>query len=157
MARAADAAPETVVVDASAVIALVTSRSAAASALAERLADTSLHAPHLLPTEVDSGVRGLVLGARLTPEQGGAARRDAHGLPIELWPWAVLTDKAWELRANLSSYDAGYVALAEHLRASSSRATPASRRPRASAVPSRSSADPVDGSARVTPIRRVVA
>jgi len=115
MPSGADEGGELVVIDASVVIALVTSRAAAASALAARLAPTTMHAPHLLASEVDSGLRGLVLGRRLTPEQGDAARRVAHGMPIELWPWPVLTDRAWELRANLSSYDAGYVALAEHL------------------------------------------
>lgn len=38
-----------------------------------------------------------------------------RGLPINLWPWALLTDRAWELRENLSTYDAGCVALAERL------------------------------------------
>lgn len=115
MPRAAETPPEVVVVDASVVIAITTSRTAAASALAERLAGTAMHAPHLLPSEIDSGIRGLVLGHRLTPEQGDAARAAAHGLPIDLWPWSLLTDRAWALRENLSSYDAGYVALAEHL------------------------------------------
>ncbi|WP_245570400.1 type II toxin-antitoxin system VapC family toxin [Microbacterium luticocti] len=115
MPRVDDLSVEPVVVDASVVIALGTSRSDAASALADRLAATDLHAPHILPTEVDSGVRGLVLGHRLTPAQGTAAREVAQALPVELWPWSLLSDRAWELRDNLSSYDAGYVALAEHL------------------------------------------
>ncbi len=68
-----------------------------------------------MPVEVDSALRGMVLGRRLTPIQGEAARRVAHDLPIELWPWQVLTARAWELRENLSTYDAGYVALAERL------------------------------------------
>ncbi|GAA3754696.1 type II toxin-antitoxin system ribonuclease VapC1 [Microbacterium kribbense] len=110
-----EAIPEPVVVDASVVIALVTSRSDAASALAERLSASTLHAPALLPAEVDSGVRGLVLGHHLSAAQGAAARSAAHALPVDLWPWSLLTDRAWELRENLSSHDAGYVALAEHL------------------------------------------
>ncbi|MEQ6896000.1 type II toxin-antitoxin system VapC family toxin [Microbacterium sp. KR10-403] len=108
-------ADEVVVVDASVVIALVASRSDAAARLAARLESASLHAPVLLPVEVDSGIRGLVLGRRLSAEQGTAARAAAHALPIDLWPWELLTDRAWELRENLSSYDAGYVALAERL------------------------------------------
>ena len=38
-------------------------------------------------------------------------------LPIQLWPLQVLADRTWQLGHNLSSYDAAYVALAEHLHA----------------------------------------
>ena len=41
----------------------------------------------------------------------------AHGdlldLPIELWPYEPLAQRAWELRGNASVDDASYVALAE--------------------------------------------
>ncbi|QAY59517.1 PIN domain-containing protein [Microbacterium protaetiae] len=110
----ADAA-ELVVVDASAIVAVTASRSAVASALTDRLSATKMFAPHLLPTEVDSALRGLALRRRLTPEQADAARRATQALLIELWPWALLSDRAWQLRENLSTYDAGYVALAEYL------------------------------------------
>jgi predicted nucleic acid-binding protein len=106
---------DVVVIDASVVVAIVASRSAAASALADRLRASSLHAPDVLAAEVDSALRGLVLGRRLTAAQGDAARAAARALPVELWSWELLTDRAWELRSNLSSYDAGYVALAERL------------------------------------------
>jgi len=106
-----------VVVDASVVVALATSTSDAASSLAARLSSSILHAPHLLPTEVDSAIRGLVLSGKLTQQQGASARAAAHALPIDLWPWSLLSERAWQLRANLSTYDAGYAALAEHLEA----------------------------------------
>jgi predicted nucleic acid-binding protein len=35
-------------------------------------------------------------------------------LAIEQWPAEILAPRVWELRGNLSSYDAGYVALAEY-------------------------------------------
>ena len=104
-----------VVVDASTIVALVASGGSAADRIAAHLQDASLHAPHILPAEVDSALRRLVSGGKLTPAQGKVARSVAHGLPIELWPWSMLTDRAWELRENLSTYDAGYVALAERL------------------------------------------
>ncbi len=112
---ASQARLEPVVIDASVVVAIVTTPSDAASALARRLRSTVLYAPHILPTEVDSALRGMVLGGVLTAAQGEASRRQAQGLPIDLWPWALLGDRAWALRANMSTYDAGYVALAEHL------------------------------------------
>lgn len=104
-----------VVLDASAVVALCASSSSAADAIARRIAAAVWHAPAVLPVEVDSALRGMVLGKRLTQAQGDAARRVVHDLPIELWPWRALTERAWELRENLSTYDAGYVALAERL------------------------------------------
>lgn len=103
------------VVDASVVVALVASRAAGTAAIAARIGDAHLHAPAILPVEVDSALRGLERGGRLTSEQASVARSHAAGLPIELWPWQVLADRAWELRANVTTYDAGYVALAEHL------------------------------------------
>jgi predicted nucleic acid-binding protein len=117
MTRVADSAPALLVLDASAVVALGASAAPAGDALLSRVDGARLHAPDVLAVEVDSVLRGLVLGGRLTERQGDAARRTARSLPIELWPWAELSDRAWELRANLSSYDAGYVALAELLEA----------------------------------------
>ncbi len=110
-------APEIVVIDASAVVALVGTPAEVADRLADRLRGTLLHAPHLLPTDVDSALRGLVLGGRLTEAQAQSARAVAQQLPIDLWPWALVAQRAWELRTNLSTYDAGYAALAERLRA----------------------------------------
>jgi len=104
-----------VVVDASVVVALVASSAQGVSELARRLARAELYAPSILPAEVDSALRGLELGGKLTPTQARIARRHAHRLPIELWPWEVLGERAWEMRHNLTTYDAGYVALAERI------------------------------------------
>lgn len=103
------------VVDASVVVALCASEPIAGDAVAARLLGMHMHAPIHLPVEVDSAIRGLVLGGRITTAEASAARAVAEELPIDLWPWHVVGDRAWELRANLSTYDAGYVALAEYL------------------------------------------
>lgn len=109
------AAPDLVVLDASAVVAVVASGGAVGERVAARVAEAALHAPMHLPVEVDSALRGLVLAGRLTESQGASAFDAARELPIELWPWELLGERAWELRADLSTYDAGYVALAERL------------------------------------------
>ncbi|PZU44783.1 MAG: VapC toxin family PIN domain ribonuclease [Microbacterium sp.] len=114
MPNAADR-PELLVVDASIVVALVASRASDTERLAARVGAAALHAPTHLAVEVDSALRGLERGGRLTPAQAEAARRHAAALPIELWPWMLVADRAWELRERLSTYDAGYVALAERL------------------------------------------
>lgn len=103
------------VVDASVIVAIVASSATATAGVAARIGDSSLHAPAILPAEVDSALRGLERGRRLSSIQASAARVQAHGLPIELWPWELLADRAWQLRENLTTYDAGYVALAERL------------------------------------------
>ena len=57
--------------------------------------------------------------ARTYPPVGPAdlmadlAHAELVELPVELWPWQATATRAWELGANLSSYDAAYVALAE--------------------------------------------
>lgn len=108
-------APDLVVVDASIVVALVASSASQTVELARRLGSSILHAPIHLPVEVDSALRRLARGGRLSEAQADAARRHASELPIDLWPWSLLADRAWELRHNLSTSDAGYVALAERI------------------------------------------
>jgi len=46
-------------------------------------------------------------------DQAAQAHADLLDLAIEHWPYEVLGPRAWELRQNLSVYDATYVALAE--------------------------------------------
>ena len=81
----------------------------------ERLSEEELHAPHLLDSEVTSALRGLVLANRL---EAGAAEGALDGLQsasLTRYPASPLTRRVWQLRANLSAYDALYVALAERL------------------------------------------
>lgn len=102
-----------VVLDASAVVAVIASGGELGDRIAARLADATLLAPHLLPTEVDSALRGLERGRRISTAQADAARDLFAQFPIDLWPWHLLSTRAWQLRANATSYDAGYLALAE--------------------------------------------
>ncbi len=100
---------------------IVTDASATISALlndgpARRLlADEQLHAPHLLDPEVASGMRRRVLARDITADQGWAALDVLRRLAVTRYPTAALLDRIWELRDNVSAYDATYVALAEAL------------------------------------------
>ncbi|MGF1652104.1 MAG: type II toxin-antitoxin system VapC family toxin [Actinomycetales bacterium] len=100
---------------------IVTDASATISALlndgpARRLlADEQLHAPHLLDPEVASGMRRRVLARDITADQGWAALDVLRRLAVTRYPAAALLDRIWELRDNVSAYDATYVALAEAL------------------------------------------
>ena len=107
------AASALVVLDASAVVAMVASGGELGDRIAARLADATLLAPHLSPTEVDSALRGLERGRKISTVQTDAARDLFAQFPIDLWPWHLLSARAWQLRANVTTYDAGYLALAE--------------------------------------------
>lgn len=72
-----------------------------------------LQAPYLLDLEFLSGVRGLVIGDKLEDRRAAQARGDYWDLPIIRHPHRALSQRVWELRHNLSVYDAAYVALAE--------------------------------------------
>lgn len=104
-----------IVVDASAVVDVLAEKDGD-SKLRARLRDAgSLHAPHLLDTEVQHALRGLVAGRKITPGRAQDALADLDDLQLHRYPAFPLSDRVWDLRSNLSSYDATYVALAEHL------------------------------------------
>lgn len=85
------------------------------SAVAELIQDRRLFAPQLLVAELASLLRGLVLGGHLTDARAAGALQDFRDLDVELVDLLPLLSPAWELRHNISSYDAMYVVLAEAL------------------------------------------
>ncbi|KJL31452.1 type II toxin-antitoxin system VapC family toxin [Microbacterium azadirachtae] len=111
----AGAERELLVIDASAVVALIAVNAGETRWLSERIGDAMLFAPSLLLTEVDGALRGLELGRKLSTPQVVASRWHARRLPIEFWPGEAIAERAWELRTDLTIYDASYVALSERL------------------------------------------
>lgn len=104
-----------IVVDASAVLEAIAARDPVPE-LIERLAgDDDLHAPHLLDIEVLHALRRLTLMRELSEERASDARVDFAELALVRYPHRGLSDRIWELRHNLTAYDAAYVALAELL------------------------------------------
>lgn len=92
-------------------------RMPAGVALEARLFDTrqSLHAPHLVDVEVAQVLRRYAHAGEADAARCAAALDDLAGLPLTRYPHGVLMPRVWELRDNLSAYDAVYVALAEAL------------------------------------------
>ena len=80
-----------------------------------RLAAESLQAPELIDAEVLSVLRRLVLAGKLQDVAALQALTVAHQLGLRRYVSRALWRRAWELRLNLSAYDALYVALAEQL------------------------------------------
>lgn len=83
---------------------------AAQAALA---ADPHWAAPEHLRVEVTSAVRGRWLAGKLTGERADAAVRILNQLAVRYAPWDELAERVWELRRNVTPYDAAYLALAE--------------------------------------------
>ena len=72
-------------------------------------------APDLVLVEATNILRRLERSRQLTQVEATAAQRDLVRLEIDLLPFEPFADRIWELRRNVSSYDAWYVAIAEAL------------------------------------------
>lgn len=79
------------------------------------LAYERVHVPHLIDIEVASALRRSAARGALTPDQAWAALDTWRRLAVTRYPVTALLDRVWELRTNVSAYDASYVALAEQL------------------------------------------
>jgi predicted nucleic acid-binding protein len=75
----------------------------------------SLHAPHLLDLEVVQVLRRLVREAAVSAQRADQALRDLLDLRVSRYPHFVFLPEVWQLRHNLSAYDAVYVALAQKI------------------------------------------
>lgn len=103
------------VVDSSAVLEALAAHDPAPE-LIERLADDGdLHAPHLIDTEILHALRRLLRRRQISTERAHDARTDYAELTLVRYPHEPLNDRVWELRENLTAYDATFVALAEAL------------------------------------------
>lgn len=103
------------VVDSSAVLEALAAHNPA-TGLVERLAqDGDLHAPHLIDTEILHALRRMLRRRQISGERAHDARTDYAELTLVRYPHEPLNDRVWELRANLTAYDATFVALAEAL------------------------------------------
>ena len=105
-----------IVVDASALIEALL-RTPAAQAVEGRLFEPgqTLHAPHLLDVEVAQVVRRYAAIGEIDEARGRAALADLADFPLHRYPHDFLLPRIWDLRNNLTAYDAVYVALAEAL------------------------------------------
>jgi predicted nucleic acid-binding protein len=74
-----------------------------------------LHAPHLLDVEVAQTLRRFVRSRALAEDRAQEALQDFLDLRIRRYPHPPLLRRVWELRGNLTAYDALYVTLAEAL------------------------------------------
>ena len=105
----------TLVVDASTIVAALTDSGPDGEWAETQLANGPLLAPHLLMVEVTHVLRRAEQTGKLSPDMAALSFATLQRLPIELSPFELVAGRVWELRGNVSAYDASYVALAELL------------------------------------------
>jgi predicted nucleic acid-binding protein len=74
-----------------------------------------LEVPAIFGAEATSALRALVLGGRLSPLRAATAVQQVRTTRTILYPFEPFSPRVWELRDNVTVYDAWYVALAEWL------------------------------------------
>jgi predicted nucleic acid-binding protein len=107
-----------IVVDASAAVELLL-RTDLGLRVTERVlaGNEQVHGPGLLDIEVCQAVRRLLRKGELSPDRAAQAIDDLEDLPVTRHAHEGLIARIWSLRANMTAYDAAYVALAEALEA----------------------------------------
>ena len=105
----------TLVVDASVLVAALVDSGRAGQWAEAALAEGALAGPELALAEACNVLRRQERSGRLSRVEAAFAYADLLQLDMELFPFALFADRIWELRENLTSYDAWYVALAEAL------------------------------------------
>lgn len=103
------------VVDASVLIDALTSSSDTGDRARAAVRGVRLVAPEHLTVETFQGIRGLYLGGVIDADRAKRAVARLDHLDLQVVPTRLLLARMWELRDNLTGYDAAYVAAAEKL------------------------------------------
>jgi predicted nucleic acid-binding protein len=101
------------VVDASVVVEAMLGIGPHAGWAATQVADSHLAAPHVMPVEVANALRRAQARGLIGADVANLAHGELVALPVDLYPYEAIAERAWQMRASVASYDACYVALAE--------------------------------------------
>ncbi len=104
-----------IVVDASIIVTALADDGPDGDSTRHRLRRERLAAPQVIDLEVISAWRRMAASGHLEPRRAELAMADLLALRLERVPHGRLLRRCWELRDNLTVYDAAYVALAEAL------------------------------------------
>jgi predicted nucleic acid-binding protein len=102
-----------IVVDASVLIPALLDDARDGERVRDRLRAERLVAPALIDLEVVSMIKRAARQGALVERRAGQALADLTAIPLRRAPHLSLIARIWDLRHNLSVYDAAYVALAE--------------------------------------------
>lgn len=103
------------VVDASVVVAALVDQGPEGAWAEELLETATLCAPHLMPIEAANILRRAALAGDIGEDNAVLAHHQLLALRCELIAYEPVAERVWALRANVTAYDACYVALAEGL------------------------------------------
>ena len=105
------------VIDASVLVPALTGAERVGTPVRARLRGADIAAPEVIDLECLSAFRGLVRGGKLDEQRAALAVVELRGMDVRRHAHRGLLARIWQLRENVSPYDAAYVALAEGLRA----------------------------------------
>lgn len=103
------------VLDASAVVAVLSEAGPGPEWIGHLMGDADCFAPTVMPFEVGNVLRKRARGGLLDATAAMVAHQILMTMEIDLWAHGQLGSRAWELRDNCTYNDACFVALAEHL------------------------------------------
>ena len=106
-----------IVVDASVLVTALSDDGDDGRRARHRLSGEQLRAPELIDLEVASVLRRLCAADQLGVQRANQALDDLRAIRLERVAHRPLLQRCWELRHNITVYDAAYVALAEILEA----------------------------------------
>ena len=107
-----------IVIDASVLVGVLLNHEPAIAALEQALqgrADEPVHAPELIDIETLNALRRMVASRAVDERRATQAVADIEAMRMLRYPHAPMRERVWELRHNLTAYDATYLALAEAL------------------------------------------
>jgi len=107
-----------IVIDAGALTDVLLEREEAVAALSQEFVSREhepLNAPELIEPETLNALRKMSFRGSVTPRRATEAVSDLGRLRLIRYPHEPLRLRMWELRDQLTAYDAAYVALAEAL------------------------------------------
>lgn len=102
-----------IVIDSSVLVETLIGRHERASRLRRELLEVRIVAPDHIDLEVFSALRRYERLGHLSKERGTMAVVDLEDFPVERVPHRQFRQRVWELRHNVTPYDAVYIALAE--------------------------------------------
>jgi predicted nucleic acid-binding protein len=105
----------TIVVDSSVVVAALADDGSDGRWAKSQLSSQRLVAPQHMSVEVASTLRRLSISGQISNEAATLAHGDLLELRLLTFGYRGFGSRVWELRGNLTAYDAWYVALAEKL------------------------------------------
>lgn len=103
------------VIDASVIVAALVDSGPDGQWATDVLGGEVLAAPHHMPIEAANVLRRASLAGDLSADSAALAHADLLELRVELFPYAPLADRCWQLRDTVTTYDAASIALAEQL------------------------------------------